>query len=43
MQVLLKMMSGIQTEQILWVTGELIVRDSAAPPKEEAHATARTA
>ena len=35
MQVLLKLIAGAEAEQNIRVTGELIVRQSTAPPKEE--------
>ncbi len=35
MQVMLKLLTGVDTEQKIKVPGELIVRESAAPPKEE--------
>jgi DNA-binding LacI/PurR family transcriptional regulator len=34
MQVLLKLMTGEQAEQYVRVTGELVVRNSTAPPRE---------
>ena len=35
MQVLLKLMAGIDSEQNVRVSGELVIRESTAPPKEK--------